>query len=234
MAERHPSRTLLLVPRPDEADGLDARALGPVLPGRRSRVCGEVIELDAARRAGGGAGVDRAAAADLGPAGVLPLARRAAVRVDRARAAGRGHRPAGRRLDGVGRTCPVRTRSSRSSSTGARSRTSRGRARSAGASLLASLWPGIADVQAAARPRHARAGRICCAGWLRSRLGHDVELELDERETARGHRPRRRSRAAFPPGAPPNAERRPLAHELDQLRPRPRLRAGRASAAAGV
>ena len=34
MAERHPSRTLLLVPQPDEPDGIDAAALDPLLPDR--------------------------------------------------------------------------------------------------------------------------------------------------------------------------------------------------------
>jgi glucose-6-phosphate dehydrogenase assembly protein OpcA len=46
MAERHPSRTLLLVPRPDEPDGLDAQiSLRCFSLGDRS-ICGEVIELD--------------------------------------------------------------------------------------------------------------------------------------------------------------------------------------------
>ena len=46
MAERHPSRTLLLVPKPDEPDGLDAQvSLRCFSLGDRS-ICGEVIELD--------------------------------------------------------------------------------------------------------------------------------------------------------------------------------------------
>jgi len=45
MAERHPSRTLLLVPRPDEPDGLDARVSIRCFPIGDHAVCGEVIEL---------------------------------------------------------------------------------------------------------------------------------------------------------------------------------------------
>ena len=45
MAERHPSRTLLLYPAPDEADGLDARLSIRCFPVSDRAVCGEVIEL---------------------------------------------------------------------------------------------------------------------------------------------------------------------------------------------
>jgi len=45
MAERHPSRTLLLFPRPDEPDGLDARVSIRCFPIGDRAVCGEVIEL---------------------------------------------------------------------------------------------------------------------------------------------------------------------------------------------
>ncbi len=45
MAERHPSRTLLLVPHPDEADGLDAEVSIRCFPVGDRAVCGEVIEL---------------------------------------------------------------------------------------------------------------------------------------------------------------------------------------------
>ena len=45
MAERHPSRTIILVPLPDEPDGLDADlSLSCFTAGGRN-VCGEVIEL---------------------------------------------------------------------------------------------------------------------------------------------------------------------------------------------
>jgi hypothetical protein len=45
MAERHPSRTLLLVPRPDERDGIDAQLSIRCFPVGDRAVCGEVIEL---------------------------------------------------------------------------------------------------------------------------------------------------------------------------------------------
>jgi glucose-6-phosphate dehydrogenase assembly protein OpcA len=45
MAERHPSRTVLLIPAPDEEDGLDARLAIRCFPVSDRAVCGEVIEL---------------------------------------------------------------------------------------------------------------------------------------------------------------------------------------------
>ena len=45
MAERHPSRTLLLVPQPDEPDGIDAELSIRCFPVGDRAVCGEVIEL---------------------------------------------------------------------------------------------------------------------------------------------------------------------------------------------
>jgi hypothetical protein len=70
-------------------------------------------------------------------------------------------------------------------------------------SLLASLWPGIADVRAL-RVHGTRAQGYLLAGWLRSRLGHALELEVDEHPKLEGidldGEP-----APFPPGKPPNA-----------------------------
>lgn len=45
MAERHPSRTLLLVPKPDAPDGLDAEVSLRCFPIGERAICGEVIEL---------------------------------------------------------------------------------------------------------------------------------------------------------------------------------------------
>jgi hypothetical protein len=45
MAERHPSRTLLLVPQPEAADGLDAQVAIRCFPIGDRAICGEVIEL---------------------------------------------------------------------------------------------------------------------------------------------------------------------------------------------
>src|SRR5205085_12177875 len=85
-------------------EGRSRRAtVAAVLPGGRP---GGLRRGDRARAARGtrrGAGVDRRAAAHLRPARVLPLARRAAVRLGRVRADDRRRRPPDRRLGGVGR-----------------------------------------------------------------------------------------------------------------------------------
>ena len=47
LAERHPSRAILLFPDPDAADGIDAKAmvLAYTLPGARRHIAAEVVEL---------------------------------------------------------------------------------------------------------------------------------------------------------------------------------------------
>jgi glucose-6-phosphate dehydrogenase assembly protein OpcA len=45
LAERHPSRTVLLVPRPEEEDGVDVDLSMRCFPVAGQSVCGEVIEL---------------------------------------------------------------------------------------------------------------------------------------------------------------------------------------------
>jgi Glucose-6-phosphate dehydrogenase subunit len=45
LGERHPSRTLILVPRPDEDGGIDAQLSVRCFPVGERSVCGEVIEL---------------------------------------------------------------------------------------------------------------------------------------------------------------------------------------------
>ena len=45
MEERHPSRTIMLVPRPEEPDGLDAEVSVRCFPLGESHVCSEVIRL---------------------------------------------------------------------------------------------------------------------------------------------------------------------------------------------
>ena len=66
---------------------------------------------------------------------------------------------------------------------------------------LASLWPDIADVQKI-RVKGTAAQAHLLAGWLRSRLNHDVELEHDSSDRLVGvdidGKP-----APFPPGDPP-------------------------------
>jgi len=45
MAERHPSRTVILVPQPEAADGIDAKLSVRCFPAGDRSICGEVIEL---------------------------------------------------------------------------------------------------------------------------------------------------------------------------------------------
>ena len=80
--------------------------------------------------------------------------------------------------------------------------------------LLASLWPGIADVRSI-RVHGTRAQGYLLAGWLRSRLGEDVALDVDENDKLVGididGDP-----APFPPGDPPNPSD-VLSEELDRF-----------------
>jgi glucose-6-phosphate dehydrogenase assembly protein OpcA len=89
------------------------------------------------------------------------------------------------------------------------SRTSRWRA------LLASLWPGIADV-GTIRVRGTEAQACLLAGWLRSRLGRDdIAFEVDPHETLEGIDLDGEA-AAFPKGDPPSPSD-VLSDELDRF-----------------
>jgi hypothetical protein len=202
MAERHPSRTLLLVPRPDEPDGLDAQLSIRCYPVGDRAVCGEVIELLLRG--------SRAAA----PASIaLPLLISDLPVFLRWRGRPDWSSTEFEQLVGiVDRLVVDSTEWPGLPASYAQlaelfprvvvsdiawARTERWRA------LLASLWPGIGDVRAIRVHGTAAQGHLL-AGWLRSRLGHAVELELDEQELLEGidldGRP-----APFPPGNPPNA-----------------------------
>jgi hypothetical protein len=78
--------------------------------------------------------------------------------------------------------------------------------------LLASLWPDIADVRRI-RVRGTAAQAHLLAGWLRSRLQHDVEVDHEPAERLEGididGEP-----APFPPGDPPSSSEL-LSDELD-------------------
>jgi glucose-6-phosphate dehydrogenase assembly protein OpcA len=80
--------------------------------------------------------------------------------------------------------------------------------------LLASLWPGIADARSI-RVQGTRAQGYLLAGWLTSRLGHEVTVEIEEQERLTGlvvdGDP-----APFPPGDPPDPSD-VLSSELDRL-----------------
>lgn len=229
MAERHPSRTLLLLPRADEPDGLDAQVAVRCFPLGDRAICGEVIELTLR-------GNRVQAPASI----VLPLLISDLPVFCR----WRGLPPFGEapfeqlveltdRLivdstewEGLpGSYAPLVDQFERTAvSDIAWVRTERWR------SLLASLWPGISGVRTL-RVYGTPAQAYLLAGWLRSNLGHDVTVEIDEHERLEGididgeHAP-------FPPGAPPNPSD-VLSEQLDRLsRDRVYERAVKAAAAA--
>jgi hypothetical protein len=81
-------------------------------------------------------------------------------------------------------------------------------------SQLASLWPEIASVERIRVTGTAAQGHLL-AGWLRSRLGRHVELELDESDRLVGVDVDG-SPTPFPPGAPPDPADL-LSEQLDQF-----------------
>jgi glucose-6-phosphate dehydrogenase assembly protein OpcA len=229
MAARHPSRTLLLVPRPGEPDGIDAQLSIRCFPVGDRAVCGEVIEL-ALRGARAAAPASIALPlliADLPvfcrwrgepPFGSTELEQLVGI-IDRlvVDSTEWEHLPgAYTQLAGLFDRCAV--------SDIAWARTERWR------SLLASLWPGIKDVKEL-RVHGTRAQGYLLAGWLRSRLGHDVALELDEHELLEGIE-LDGTPCSFPPGAPPNPSD-VLSDELE-IFARNRVYEQAAIAAAGV
>jgi hypothetical protein len=229
MAERHPSRTLLLVPKPDEEDGLDAQVSVRCFPIGDRAICGEVIELTLRG--------NRAAA----PASVvLPLLISDLPVFCRWRGEPVWDSAEFDQLLGIvdrlivdstewddvpGGYAPLSTLFDHVAvSDIAWDRTERWR------SLLASLWPGIASVQqVTVHGTPAQAHLL--AGWLRSRLHHDLEVEVDEHERLEGI-DLDGDAAPFPAGLPPNASD-VLSSQLDRFARDPIYEAA-ARAAAGV
>jgi glucose-6-phosphate dehydrogenase assembly protein OpcA len=202
MAERHPSRTLLLVPKPDEPDGLDAQLSIRCFPIGDRAVCGEVIELILRG--------DRASA----PASIaLPLLISDLPVFVRWRGEPEWDSAELEQLVGIVDRLVVDSTEWENIPAGyarlvelfdrvavsdiAWERTERWR------NLLASLWPGIADVRAI-RVHGTPAQGYLLAGWLRSRLGHEVAIDVDEQETLEGVDLDGKA-APFPPGRPPAA-----------------------------
>ena len=217
MAERHPSRTIILIPEPDSGfDRIDAAVeLGCyAVPGVDRSVCSEVIELRLhGKRA-------KAPASIVEPLLIadLPVFLR-----------WRGEPPwHAQELDQLvdvtdrlivdstewdelpypyGHLAELFDRTAVSDIAWAR--TSRWRA------LLASLWPAVADV-GSVRVRGTAAQAWLLVGWLRSRLGRDdVALELVENERLEGI-DLDGTPAPFPPGDPP-APSDVLSEELDRF-----------------
>src|SRR5436305_6105161 len=177
LAERHPSRTIVLFPQPGAEDGLDANVQVDCFSMGQSRVCSETIRL----RLGGRR--TEAPASVVQPLLIpdLPVFLR-----------WRGLPPFGAEhftalVDVVDRLivdstewpdlpAPYATLATVFDrvivSDIAWARTSRWRPQ------LASLWPGIADVKRV-RVSGTAAQAHLLAGWLRSRLGRDIELEHD-------------------------------------------------------
>jgi glucose-6-phosphate dehydrogenase assembly protein OpcA len=213
MAERHPSRTLLLFPRPDEPDGLDASVSVRCFPVGERAICGEVVVLTL-----------RGNRVDAPASIVLPLLISDLPVFCRWRGLPPFGLPPFEQLIDItdrlivdsteweglpGSYLPLIDQFEKTAvSDIAWARTERWR------SLLASLWPGIADMQVL-RVHGTPAQGYLLAGWLRSRLGHDVTVEIDEHRRLEGidvdgeHAP-------FPPGDPPNPSD-VLSDELDKL-----------------
>jgi hypothetical protein len=202
MAERHPSRTLLLVPRPDEDDGLDAEVSIRCFPVGDRAICGEVIDLTLRG--------NRASA----PASIvqpllisdLPVFCRWRGRPEWESKEFEQLMAIVDRLvvdstewpelpDAYVQLAELFTKVVVSDI--AWERTERWR------SLLASLWPDVGRVETI-RVHGTAAQGYLLAGWLRSRLGHAVALELEERKTLEGIDLDGKA-APFPPGDAPNA-----------------------------
>ena len=215
MAERHPSRTIFLVPEPKEPAGIDANVALEcfVLPGLERQVCSEIVEL---HLRGERAHAPASIAAPL-LISDLPVFCR-----------WRGEPPWGTSefeqlvgmtdrlvLDstewpdppsGYAKLVPYFEQTVISDIAWAR--TSRWRA------LLASLWPDVANVRTI-RVHGTKAQAHLLCGWLCSRLGTKIELEHVEAERLEGidldDKP-----APFPPGDPPNPSD-VLSEELDRF-----------------
>jgi glucose-6-phosphate dehydrogenase-like protein OpcA len=202
LAERHPSRTIVLFPRPSAAERFDASVEVDCFPaGEGRQVCTETIRLhlDGARALAPASIVAPLLLPDL-PVflrwrGLPPF----------------GERPFEQLVDTVDRLIVDTTEwpglpepyaqlvevfERVAVSDIAWARTSRWRPQ------LASLWPGIADVRKI-KVHGTEAQAQLLAGWLRSRLGRQIELEHRDADRLVGvdvdGEP-----APFPPGDPPD------------------------------
>jgi hypothetical protein len=214
LAERHPSRTLVLVPQPDADDGLEASVEVSCFPvGEGRQVCTETIRIRLNGRA------------SMAPESVVqPLFLPDLPVFLRWRGTpAYGERPFEQLIDVIDRLIVDSTEWPELATAYQRlaelfdravvsdiawARTSRWRAQ------LASLWPGIADVSRI-RVVGTAAQAHLLAGWLRSRLKRAVELQHEPAEKLLGvdvdGKP-----APFPPGDPPHPSDQ-LSEELDRF-----------------
>jgi hypothetical protein len=214
LADRHPSRTVVLVPDPDAEDGIAADAQVATYPlGQGRMVCVETIRL----RLGGSRTEVPASVVQPLLLPDLPVFLR-----------WRGLPPFGERpfeelVDVVDRLIVDSTEWPDLPAPYAKlaeifdrvvvsdiawARTSRWRPQ------LASLWPGIKDVQTI-QVTGTEAQANLLAGWLRSRLGHDVALEHEPADSLAGVKVDGEP-APFPPGDPPDPADL-LSDELDRV-----------------
>jgi glucose-6-phosphate dehydrogenase-like protein OpcA len=233
MAERHPSRTILLFPEPNAADSrIDARASVErwAVPGTDRGVITEVIELTLRG--------DRAKA----PASIVQELLISDLPVFlRWRGEPPWHAPELEQLVDVTDRLVVDSTEwddlprayaqlaelfpRCAASDIAWARTSRWRAH------LATLWPGIADVRTVRVTGTAAQAWLVC-GWLRSRLGRpDIGLEHEDAETLEGVA-LDGSAVPLPPGDPP-APSDVLSDELERFTPDPVYEAAVLAAVAG-
>jgi glucose-6-phosphate dehydrogenase assembly protein OpcA len=214
LAERHPSRTIVLVPDPDADDALEAGVeVHCFATGQGRQVCTETIRL---RLGGARAGVPASIVQPL----LLPdlpvfLRWRGLPPF--------GEAPFEQLVDVVDRLIVDSTEWPGLPAEYARlaeifdrvvvsdiawARTSRWRQQ------LASLWPGIGGVKRiSVTGTEAQAHLL--AGWLRSRLGHAVELEHEPSDRLAGVEVDG-GPAPFPPGDPPDPADL-LSDELDRF-----------------
>jgi glucose-6-phosphate dehydrogenase assembly protein OpcA len=185
LAERHPSRTIILVPQPDEEDALDAQVSLECYPllGEERQMCSEVIELHLkGRRAEAAASI------------VLPLLLPDLPVFLR----WRGKPPFGSDVledflevvdrlvvdtrewdhprDGLQRFVEIFERTAVSDIAWARTLPWRVE--------IARLWPDVADAREL-RVTGPESDALLLVGWLRSRLGRDVDLARDQANDVR-------------------------------------------------
>ena len=214
LAERHPSRTIVLVPEPEEQDGLEARVGVQVFPsGEGRQVCAETIRihLKGSRASAPASVVQPLFLPDL-PAflrwrgvpsfGSVPFESLVGV-VDRLIVdSTEWHElpKAYAQLAGVFDRVVV--------SDIAWARTSRWRRQ------LASLWPAIGNVERIRVTGTAPQAQLL-AGWLRSRLDRPVQLEHEPADLLKAVEIDGKA-APFPPGDPP-APSDLLSEQLDRF-----------------